>query len=80
MKKKSDNFSKYIKIGRTHFMDATPLTIGQEFSGYVSQIQKGLNKLNESYSDLSELAIGGTAVGTGLNTVNGFDKMVVKNK
>ena len=59
-------------------MDATPLTIGQEFSGYVSQIQKGLNKLNESYSDLSELAIGGTAVGTGLNTVNGFDKMVVK--
>ena len=78
LKKKSDNFSKYIKIGRTHFMDATPLTIGQEFSGYVSQIQKGLNKLNESYSDLSELAIGGTAVGTGLNTVNGFDKMVVK--
>ena len=59
-------------------MDATPITLGQEFSGYVSQIEKGLKKIYESCDNLSELAIGGTAVGTGLNTINGFDKLVVK--
>tara|TARA_Y100001934_G_C12344779_1_gene772162 strand:- start:306 stop:1715 length:1410 start_codon:yes stop_codon:yes gene_type:complete len=78
LKKKSTSFSKIIKIGRTHFMDATPITLGQEFSGYVSQIEKGLKKIYESCDNLSELAIGGTAVGTGLNTINGFDKLVVK--
>ena len=78
LKKKSTSFSKIIKIGRTHFMDATPLTLGQEFSGYVSQIEKGLKKILESSHDICELAIGGTAVGTGLNTIKGFDKMVVK--
>tara|TARA_B100001758_G_C18407586_1_gene613178 strand:- start:732 stop:2141 length:1410 start_codon:yes stop_codon:yes gene_type:complete len=78
LRKKSSSFSKIIKIGRTHFMDATPLTLGQEFSGYVSQIEKGLKKIKENSRDLCELAIGGTAVGTGLNTIKGFDKMVVK--
>ena len=78
LKKKSSSFSRIIKIGRTHFMDATPLTLGQEFSGYVSQIEKGLEKTLNSCYDLRELAIGGTAVGTGLNTIKGFDKMVVK--
>ena len=77
-KKKSTLFSKIVKIGRTHFMDATPLTLGQEFSGYVSQIEKGLKKILESSHDICELAIGGTAVGTGINTIKGFDKMVVK--
>ncbi len=78
LKKKSSSFSKIIKIGRTHFMDATPLTVGQEFSGYVSQIEKGLNELQASCDDLCELAIGGTAVGTGLNTIQGFDKLVLE--
>ncbi len=59
-------------------MDATPLTLGQEFSGYASQLEKGISNLQESCTDISELAIGGTAVGTGLNTIKGFDKMVVK--
>ena len=77
LKKKSTSFSKIIKIGRTHFMD-TVITLGQEFSGYVSQIEKGLKKIYESCDNLSELAIGGTAVGTGLNTINGFDKLVVR--
>ena len=78
LKRKSSSFSKIIKIGRTHFMDATPLTLGQEFSGYASQLEKGISNLQESCTDISELAIGGTAVGTGLNTIKGFDKMVVK--
>lgn len=78
LNKKSKEFSKLIKIGRTHFMDATPLTLGQEFSGYYSQIEFGLKNVKNSLNYLSELAIGGTAVGTGLNTIKGFDKMVVK--
>ena len=64
--KKSRDFADVVKIGRTHLMDATPLTIGQEFSGYVSQLDHGLRALKNTLSHLSELALGGTAVGTGL--------------
>ena len=65
---KADTFQTIIKIGRTHLQDATPLTLGQEFSAYVSQLDHGLKRLNQALEDLYELAIGGTAVGTGLNT------------
>ncbi|ETN95368.1 fumarate hydratase, class II [Zhouia amylolytica AD3] len=70
--KKSKEFNNVVKIGRTHLMDATPLTLGQEFSGYVSQLDHGLKALNNTLDHLSELALGGTAVGTGLNTPNGY--------
>ncbi|MEO9892897.1 class II fumarate hydratase [Aurantibacter sp.] len=76
--KKSEEFSSVVKIGRTHLMDATPLTLGQEFSGYVSQLDHGLKALKNTLSHLSELALGGTAVGTGLNTPNGYDVLVAK--
>ncbi|MEC7264766.1 MAG: lyase family protein, partial [Bacteroidota bacterium] len=66
--KKSKEFKNVVKIGRTHLMDATPLTLGQEFSGYVSQLEHGIKALKNTLSHLSELALGGTAVGTGLNT------------
>ncbi len=78
LENKSENFNNIVKIGRTHLMDATPLTLGQEFSGYVSQLNHGLNALNNSLSHLSELALGGTAVGTGLNTPKGYDILVAK--
>jgi fumarate hydratase, class II len=67
-----------VKIGRTHWMDATPLTLGQEFSGYVSQIDHGLKALKNTLPHLSELALGGTAVGTGLNTPAGYDIAVAR--
>ncbi|MFH6604098.1 class II fumarate hydratase [Maribacter algicola] len=76
--KKSMEFSKVVKIGRTHLMDATPLTLGQEFSGYVSQLDHGLKALENTLGHLSELALGGTAVGTGLNTPKGYDVLVAK--
>lgn len=76
LNKKSKDFSQVVKIGRTHLMDATPLTLGQEFSGYVSQLDHGLKALNNTLEHLSELALGGTAVGTGLNTPNGYDVLV----
>ena len=76
---KVKEFENDVKIGRTHLMDATPLTFGQEFSGYASQVKHGLKSLKNSLDHLSELAIGGTAVGTGLNAPNGFDKITVKN-
>ena len=79
LKKKEKEFKDDVKIGRTHLMDATPLTLGQEFSGYASQIEHGLKTLNNSLDHLSELAIGGTAVGTGLNTPKNFDKITVEN-
>ena len=75
-KNKSSEFKNIIKIGRTHLMDATPLTLGQEFSAYVSQLGHGIKALKESLEHLSELALGGTAVGTGLNTPNGYSKRV----
>ena len=76
--KKSVEFKDCVKIGRTHLMDATPLTLGQEFSGYVSQLDHGLKALNNTLPHLGELALGGTAVGTGLNTPKGYDVLVAK--
>ena len=75
---KSKKFMNVVKIGRTHLMDATPLTLGQEFSGYVSQLDHGLKALNNTLAHLSELALGGTAVGTGINTPKGYSKVVAK--
>src|SRR5210317_20601 len=71
-------FKDCVKIGRTHLMDATPLTLGQEFSGYVSQLDHGLKALENTLPHLAELALGGTAVGTGLNTPKGYDVLVAK--
>tara|TARA_B100001057_G_scaffold172050_1_gene172831 strand:- start:3903 stop:5294 length:1392 start_codon:yes stop_codon:yes gene_type:complete len=79
LKIKEKEFKDDVKIGRTHLMDATPLTLGQEFSGYASQIEHGLKALNNSMGHLSELAIGGTAVGTGLNSPSNFDVLTVNN-
>jgi len=76
--KKAKEFSNCVKIGRTHLMDATPLTLGQEFSGYVSQLDHGLKALKNTLPHLAELALGGTAVGTGLNTPKGYDILVAK--
>lgn len=76
---KSIAFMEIVKIGRTHFMDATPLTLGQEFSGYVSQLDHGLRALRNTLAHLSELALGGTAVGTGINAPKGYaEKVAVK--
>ncbi|WP_373072610.1 class II fumarate hydratase [Zeaxanthinibacter enoshimensis] len=75
---KSEEFADCVKIGRTHLMDATPLTLGQEFSGYVSQMDHGIKALKNTLDHLSELALGGTAVGTGLNTPKGYDVLVAK--
>lgn len=76
--KKSDEFKAIIKIGRTHLMDATPLTLGQEFSGYAQQLTNGLARINGALPRLSELALGGTAVGTGLNTHKDFAVLSAK--
>jgi fumarate hydratase class II len=73
---KSAEFADIVKTGRTHLMDATPLTLGQEFSGYVSQLEHGLKALENTLPHLSELALGGTAVGTGLNAPKGYDVLV----
>ena len=78
LKSKSEEFRNVVKIGRTHLMDATPLTIGQEFSGYVSQLDHGLKALKNTLPHLAELALGGTAVGTGLNTPKEYDVLVAK--
>lgn len=75
---KSEEFNDIVKTGRTHLMDATPLTLGQEFSGYVSQLDHGLNALKNTLPHLLELALGGTAVGTGLNAPKGYDVLVAK--
>ncbi|PVH25540.1 class II fumarate hydratase [Sphingobacterium corticibacter] len=76
--KKAADFKEVVKIGRTHLMDATPITLGQEISGYVAQLDYGLRSLNNSLSHLSEIALGGTAVGTGLNAPEGYDVLVAK--
>ena len=76
---KAKQFKDVVKIGRTHFMDATPLTLGQEFSGYVSQLDHGLRAINNTLAHLSELALGGTAVGTGINTPKGYSENVAKH-
>jgi fumarate hydratase class II len=78
LQQKSEAFKDVVKIGRTHLMDATPLTLGQEFSGYVSQLNHGLKALRNTLPHLSELALGGTAVGTGINTPKGYDVLVAK--
>ncbi|HON18357.1 MAG TPA: class II fumarate hydratase [Salinivirgaceae bacterium] len=78
LQKKSEEFMSIVKIGRTHFMDATPLTLGQEFSGYVAQIDRSIESLRNTLKHLSLLAIGGTAVGTGLNAPKGFDTLVAE--
>ena len=77
--KKAKAYMKVVKIGRTHFMDATPLTVGQEFSGYVSQLDHGLRAVKNTLAHLSELALGGTAVGTGINTPPNYDVNVAKH-
>ncbi len=74
--KKSQDFMNIVKIGRTHFMDAAPLTLGQEFSGYVTQINNSLRTIKNALEAVRELALGGTAVGTGLNTPNGYSELV----
>lgn len=76
---KAEAFKNVVKIGRTHFMDATPLTLGQEFSGYVSQLNHGLKAIKNTLEHLSELALGGTAVGTGINTPEGYSELVAKH-
>jgi len=76
--KKAKAFKDIVKIGRTHLMDATPLTLGQEFSGYVSQLDHGLRALKNTLAHLSELALGGSAVGTGLNTPKGYAVLVAE--
>ena len=78
-KAKADANMNVVKIGRTHWMDATPLTLGQEFSGYVSQLDHGLKSLINSLDHLTELALGGTAVGTGINTPEGYATLVARN-
>ncbi len=78
LKEKSESFQEVVKIGRTHFMDATPLSLGQEFSGYVSQLDHSIKALKNTLDHLSELALGGTAVGTGLNTPAGYAELVAE--
>lgn len=77
--KKAEEFKDIVKTGRTHFMDATPLTLGQEFSGYVQQITNGIRAINNALEMIKELALGGTAVGTGLNTPKGYDVLVAEH-
>ena len=77
LKKKSKEFNKIIKVGRTHLQDATPITLGQEFSGYYSQLTKCIKRIELALEEIYFLAQGGTAVGTGLNTRRGFDKKIV---
>lgn len=75
---KATEFQDIIKIGRTHTQDATPLTLGQEFSGYAKQIENSIRRVEDTLPALSELALGGTAVGTGLNTTEGYDAEIAK--
>ncbi|HWB25970.1 MAG TPA: class II fumarate hydratase [Chitinophagaceae bacterium] len=75
---KSQAFMHVVKIGRTHFMDATPLTLGQEFSGYVAQLTWGIKAIKNALPHLAQLALGGTAVGTGINTPNGYAELVAQ--
>jgi fumarate hydratase class II len=79
LREKSNKYMTVVKIGRTHCMDATPLTVGQEFSGYVSQLDHGLRAIKNTLAHLSELALGGTAVGTGINTPEGYSENVARH-
>ncbi len=78
LENKAEGFKDIVKIGRTHLMDATPLTLGQEFSGYVSMLDHGMRAIQNTFGHLSELALGGTAVGTGINTPKGYSELVAK--
>lgn len=78
LQQKSEDFKAIVKTGRTHFMDATPLTLGQEFSGYAQQLTNGIRAIKNALEMVSELALGGTAVGTGLNTPKGYDVLVAR--
>ncbi len=78
LRKKSNDFMEVVKIGRTHLMDATPVTLGQELSGYVAQMEHGIRATKNTLAHLSELALGGTAVGTGINTPRGYSELVAK--
>ena len=78
LKDKVKKFKKIIKVGRTHLQDATPLTLGQEFSGYQSQLEDCINRIKSSVKEIYFLAQGGTAVGTGINTKKNFDKKICK--
>ncbi|MGZ5192388.1 MAG: class II fumarate hydratase, partial [Kaistella sp.] len=78
LQEKSETFKTVVKIGRTHLMDATPLTLGQEFSGYVAQLDYAMKAITNTFDHLQEIALGGTAVGTGLNTPAGYDVLVAK--
>lgn len=78
LQKKSEEYKNIVKTGRTHFMDATPLTLGQEFSGYAQQITNSMRAIKNALEMIRELALGGTAVGTGLNTPKGYDVLVAK--
>ena len=78
LRRKKNEFSKIVKIGRTHLQDATPLTLGQEFSGYYEQLKKSIERIKYSTKDILFLAQGGTAVGTGLNTKKNFDKKIIR--
>lgn len=78
LNKKANEFKDIVKIGRTHLMDATPITLGQEFSGYVSQIDHDIQAIKNTFPHLEELALGGTAVGTGINAPPNFDKIAIK--
>ena len=78
LKKKSKEFNKIVKVGRTHLQDATPLTLGQEFSGYHTQLKKCIIRIENALKEIHFLAQGGTAVGTGLNTRKNFDKKIIK--
>ncbi len=78
LKKKVNKFKKIVKIGRTHLQDATPLTLGQEFSGYQNQIEENISRIKNSLKELAYLAQGGTAVGTGINTKKNFDIKIIK--
>ena len=75
---KTKEFKKIVKLGRTHLQDATPLTLGQEFSGYHAQLKKCIERIEKALEEIYYLAQGGTAVGTGLNTKKGFDKKIIK--
>ena len=76
--KKTNEFRKIVKVGRTHLQDATPLTLGQEFSGYHSQLKKCIVRIENALKEIYFLAQGGTAVGTGLNTRKNFDKKIIR--
>ena len=78
LSKKVKEFNKIVKLGRTHLQDATPLTLGQEFSGYHSQLKICINRIEKALNEIYFLAQGGTAVGTGINTKRGFDKKIVR--